>query len=168
MKIKKNQSKKINKNNKNLFSVLWTLLAYLIPKCGCADAYSHIAYLPLSAKLIILSLLIFFITLFALCLNACRSIMSNSTRSIFAYVILLGLTVTASIITNIYFITKSGGWTTYLIYDNGFYSAAGQTVSALFFARLIQYIPFNKAIYRGEPHVFKILYCNFENMLLKT
>lgn len=106
-------------------SVLWLFVGYFMPACFCSDVYSHIGQLPLSAKLVIGSLIIYFSVLFYLSLNTCRSILTNSSRSVFAYTILLGLTIVGSIVANVFFIKKSGGWTAYIIYNDQFYQGAG-------------------------------------------
>jgi len=106
-------------------SVVWLLLGYLAPACLCSELYSHLYFLPFLGKLAIFAIFVYFLTLFCISIKVCRSILIESADSTFAYAILLGLTVIGSVIGNIYAIAKSGGWSSYLIYNDRFYNGAG-------------------------------------------
>lgn len=106
------------------FSVTWLLIGYLMPKCLCSDLFQHIIYLPISFKLILLVGILFFPFLTWFCYHTFSVISKRQANGLFGMLIMLISLILASVITNCVFIFKSGGWTTYQIYNRDFYNRA--------------------------------------------
>lgn len=106
------------------FSVTWLLIGYLMPKCLCSDLFQHIIFLPISFKLILMVGIMFFPFLTWFCYHTFSVISKRQANGLFGMLIMLISLILASIITNCVFIFKSGGWTTYQIYNRDFYNRA--------------------------------------------
>ena len=94
----------------------------------CSDIYKHLSNLSLSFMVVYILLMLFFIILFCLSSASLTSIQKGQVSRVFPFSVLLGFTFVGSVITNLFAIYKTGGWTGYIIYNDAFYQHAGAMV----------------------------------------
>ena len=107
---------------------MWVSIGLLMPSCMCSDIYKHLSNLSLSFMVVYILLMLFFIILFCLSSASLTSIQKGQVSRVFPFSVLLGFTFVGSVITNLFAIYKTGGWTGYIIYNDAFYQHAGAMV----------------------------------------